>query len=255
MMMLSDNLINIIANHPLQLDQARDPLLNCYDALLPKRLCHTFYSSVVRGTYDFEQVFRLLIDVVLRNSPDLKTDVLIAGLLKETHWKKEFKENILQLAPQECSILSNSQMVYATITTIKELREGLTFPKPYRFNDKASNMRDLHVDLSSVNASGRKRKSLNNGSDNAPSCKRRRSTCGASTNIPNDQAKLSLEMIDENQSSEQMSLPDGTVEKWENKVYYCVVVPPAGRFIRDFKSIKELLGSMRDAVEAHQSLF
>ncbi|KAI0190238.1 serine/threonine-protein kinase Sgk2 [Xylaria flabelliformis] len=577
-MMLSDNQINIIANHPLQLDQARDELLNCYDALsseavstllfgfLINKAISAFDNNVsaticgslkglVQGTYALE-LFRPLIDVVLRNSPDTvvwaafldlvesiqkpstppaslpaayletssrtntsrlddkanaksvkqklffeiksctfrevtgfwqkyfnnescqqqqknmydqmfkdhghngwgfpkkksdddsvwewlltlqsrylagatnqlsntkhfkelnvkgqmdvsfrspdsKTDVLIAGLLKETHWEKEFKENLLQLARLVQGVFINQPtrrfvhaflicgsimelwvfdragpyssgmfdiiqqperftrvlvryatmdnnalgldtfiekaqkdqvtlydansttegemtinlterfvkqnaivsrgttcfktdknfvakfawqsakrklevehlkhvkqsgvrgvakvVAYRTITTIKELREGLTFPQPYRFNDKASNMRDPHVDLSSVNASGRKRKSLNNGSDNTPNCKRRRSAYGASTHVPNDQAKLSLEMIDENQSSEQTSFPselmpllDGIVEDWENKVYSCVVVSPAGRVIRDFKSIKELLGSMRDAIEAHQSLF
>lgn len=42
---------------------------------------------------------------------------------------------------------------------------------------------------------------------------------------------------------------------WENRIYSCLVVSPAGRVISDFRTIKELLESMRDAMKAHQSLY
>jgi hypothetical protein len=41
----------------------------------------------------------------------------------------------------------------------------------------------------------------------------------------------------------------------ENRIYSCLVVSPAGRVISDFKTTKELLESMRDAIKAHQSLY
>ncbi|KKF94368.1 Protein kinase domain protein [Ceratocystis platani] len=42
---------------------------------------------------------------------------------------------------------------------------------------------------------------------------------------------------------------------WENRIYSCLVVSPAGRVISDFRTIKELLESERDAVKAHRSLY
>jgi serine/threonine protein kinase len=42
---------------------------------------------------------------------------------------------------------------------------------------------------------------------------------------------------------------------WENRIYSCLVVSPAGRVISDFRTVKELLEAMRDAIKAHRSLY
>ncbi|CAH0025665.1 unnamed protein product [Clonostachys rhizophaga] len=42
---------------------------------------------------------------------------------------------------------------------------------------------------------------------------------------------------------------------WENRIYSCLVVSPAGRVISDFKTIKELLEAMGDVIKAHRSLY
>lgn len=42
---------------------------------------------------------------------------------------------------------------------------------------------------------------------------------------------------------------------WENRIYSCLVISPVGRVISDFRTIKELLAAMRDAIKAHQSLY
>jgi serine/threonine protein kinase len=42
---------------------------------------------------------------------------------------------------------------------------------------------------------------------------------------------------------------------WETRVYSCLVVSPAGRVISDFRTVRELLESMRDAIKAHQPLY
>lgn len=52
-----------------------------------------------------------------------------------------------------------------------------------------------------------------------------------------------------------MSLYTPGEDLWENRIYSCLVVLPAGRVISYFKTIKELLESMRDAIKAHQSLY
>ncbi|KAI1271451.1 serine/threonine-protein kinase Sgk2 [Xylaria sp. FL0933] len=40
-----------------------------------------------------------------------------------------------------------------------------------------------------------------------------------------------------------------------SKIYCCLVISPAGRIISQFKSLQELLESMRDVIKAYQSLF
>jgi serine/threonine protein kinase len=44
-------------------------------------------------------------------------------------------------------------------------------------------------------------------------------------------------------------------DPWENRIYSCLLVLPAGRVISEFRTIKELLESLRDAIKAHQSLY
>ena len=53
----------------------------------------------------------------------------------------------------------------------------------------------------------------------------------------------------------QLSLYARGEEPWENRIYSCLVVSPAGRVISRFRTAKELLESMRDAIRAHRSLY
>lgn len=41
---------------------------------------------------------------------------------------------------------------------------------------------------------------------------------------------------------------------WENRIYSCLVISPAGRVNSDYTSIKELLEAMGDAIKANQSV-
>ena len=42
---------------------------------------------------------------------------------------------------------------------------------------------------------------------------------------------------------------------FDNRIFRCLVISPAGRAVRDFRSIKELLEALRDAIKAHRSLY
>ncbi|KAK3491616.1 kinase-like domain-containing protein [Neurospora crassa] len=42
---------------------------------------------------------------------------------------------------------------------------------------------------------------------------------------------------------------------WEEKIYNCLVSPPAGHVISRFRTVKQLLESMRDAIKAHRYLY
>lgn len=42
---------------------------------------------------------------------------------------------------------------------------------------------------------------------------------------------------------------------WENRMYSCLVISPAGRVISSFNAVKELSELLRDAVKVHPSLY
>ena len=42
---------------------------------------------------------------------------------------------------------------------------------------------------------------------------------------------------------------------FDNRIFRCLVISPAGLAIRDFRSIPELLKALRDAIKAHRSLY
>jgi serine/threonine protein kinase len=51
------------------------------------------------------------------------------------------------------------------------------------------------------------------------------------------------------------SLYTSSDDLWENRIYSCLEISPAGRVISDFRTIEELLAAMRDSIKAHQSLY
>ncbi|GAW21703.1 hypothetical protein ANO14919_112270 [Xylariales sp. No.14919] len=129
------------------------------------------------------------------------------------------------------------------------MREGLEFPKPYKFQDDAVHFYDLPSATASANTSGNKRKSSSDHTSNNASGSKRRQ--------PNNQkSKLAKEL--NNQLSigkDKPSLYTPGEDPWENRIYSCLVVSPAGRIISNFKTTEDLLESMRDAIKAHQSLY
>ncbi|KJZ68167.1 hypothetical protein HIM_12435 [Hirsutella minnesotensis 3608] len=140
-------------------------------------------------------------------------------------------------------------VAHRRITTIAEMREGLEFPNAHRFRDEAVHFEDPPSATASANTSGHKRKSSSDTtSDNASGSKRWRSNSQKSKLVQefNDQLPI---------GKAKPSLYTPGEDPWENRIYSCLVVSPAGRAISDFKTIKKLLESMRDAIRAHQSLY
>ncbi|KAG6204610.1 hypothetical protein E4U35_003281 [Claviceps purpurea] len=70
------------------------------------------------------------------------------------------------------------------------------------------------------------------------------------------ESKLENGCNDDPSNAEAKPGLDTSGEKlWENKIFSCLVISPAGREINDFRSIKELLECERDAIRAHRSLY
>lgn len=161
----------------------------------------------------------------------------------------------LKLA-QERGVRGVARMVaHRQITSIAALREGLVFPRAHPFRSEQVHFEHwpLATPSSSTSRPGEKRKlSTNAGnSDSAPAPKKPRVTQPSS--------RLALE-LNNNQSSvgsdsQGLHTPGEDKDLWENRIYSCLVVSPAGRVISEFDSVQELLTSLRDAIKAHQSLF
>ncbi|KID82013.1 serine/threonine-protein kinase Sgk2 [Metarhizium guizhouense ARSEF 977] len=163
--------------------------------------------------------------------------------------KRKLEAEQLKLAEQRGVKGVARVVAHRQITTIAELRDGLEFPKHHRFRNEANFSEDLPSATASSLTSDHKRKSSDDdASDNTSGSKKRR---------PNSQkSKLSTEFNDQlsiGKAKPSLYMPGEDL--WENRIYSCLVVSPAGRVISDFKTIKELLESMRDATRAHQSLY
>ena len=142
------------------------------------------------------------------------------------------------------------------ITSIADMREGLTFGKPYAFRNTtlspASSFSQSQSllprsfgQICSLGAAGdspKKRKSVDAGG--SPS-KRSRSNSQSP-----DKAGRKTEA-----SSQTTSLYTHDDGSFQNRNFSCSVISPAGRALRDFESIPELLEALRDAIKAHKSLY
>ncbi|KAI5862977.1 serine/threonine-protein kinase Sgk2 [Durotheca rogersii] len=160
--------------------------------------------------------------------------------------KRKLEVEQLKLA-EERGVEGVARVVaHRRITTIADLREGLKFPKVHHFRDEAVHFEGLPA-AGSSKTSGHERKSSSNNTSDTPGPKRRRSSRKSKfaqkldNQLSVGKNKPSLYMEDE--------------EPWENRIYVCLVVSPAGRVISDFRNIKELLEPMRDAIRAHRSLY
>lgn len=138
-------------------------------------------------------------------------------------------------------------VAHRQITTIAEMREGLQFPIAHPFRSEDVFFDDPPSATSSTSTSINKRKSSSDTTpDDSPRSKKRRSSSRLLVRKLSDQRSI---------GKTKPSLYTPSEDLWENGVYSCLVVSPAGRVISDFKTVKELLESMRDAIKAHQSLY
>ncbi|KAI0191791.1 serine/threonine-protein kinase Sgk2 [Xylaria flabelliformis] len=153
-------------------------------------------------------------------------------------WAPDRRERKSEIEQLQLAAASNVQgiakvVAYYQITTTKEMREGLVFPKPHEFK----------------NVLGKKRKLLTDHTSNkTPKPKRLRPD---SLKLIQDKELISQSSTDHNEP--RLYKPGNDL--WENKTFSCLVVSPAGRVISEFETTKELLESMRDAIRAHRSLY
>ncbi|KAI1262889.1 serine/threonine-protein kinase Sgk2 [Xylariaceae sp. FL1019] len=162
--------------------------------------------------------------------------------------KRKLEVEQLKLA-QDRGVKGVARVVaHSQITTIAELRKGLEFGERHRFRDEEVHFEDL-PSVGPRDTSGHKRKSSSDHPSHTSGSKKRRSNSQQSELSQKQQSnKLAT-------SKGRPSLYNPGGDKWENRIYSCLVISPAGRVVSNFQTIKELLEAIRDAIRAHQSLY
>ncbi|UKZ73870.1 hypothetical protein TrVFT333_001524 [Trichoderma virens FT-333] len=128
-----------------------------------------------------------------------------------------------------------------------QLREGLQFPEHHQFQKEDVEFNDPAPVSIQTTRQKRELESEHTSGD-SPVPKRLR--------FGSARSKL-VTAVGNQQSVDQTKLSLYTPGEglWENRIYSCLVISPAGRVISSFNTIKELLESLRDAIKAHQSLY
>lgn len=162
--------------------------------------------------------------------------------------KRKPEMELLKLA-EERGVKGVAKVVaYRRITSIAELRNGLEFPGRHRFRDEPIVSGDLSPATSGSATASKRKSSSNHSSETASEPKRQRSKSQKSRLGRESTSQPSIDKL-------RPSLYKSGEDLWENRIYSCLVISPAGRVISEFSTVKELLESMRDAIRAHQSLY
>ncbi len=185
--------------------------------------------------------------------------------LSWTSDKRKPEVEHLRLAREKGVKGITSLLGYHRITSIEELRKGLTFTKPYSFRFASPNSSLLSSQSpsgipQSLGAFGKfsidevvhgKRKSDDDATAKLPKKSRSNSQRSKlSQEYEVHQEHKALQPI----GKEQVSLYASNNGSFENRLFGCLVISPAGRALEEFKSIPELLTVLRDAIKAHRSL-
>ena len=159
---------------------------------------------------------------------------------------------------------------YQRITSISELRSGLTFPSPHRFRDGTTSVTTSF----SQTQLGRSFSPIQNLSISKASSKRKRPGGeGGSqkrSRLDSQKSKLSQQYeAAQNSGEPAVSLYKFDDGKYSNRIFGCLAIAPAGKALSEFtpkqqstesdlsvqSAIEELLTALRDAIKAHRSLY
>ncbi|EDN02615.1 predicted protein [Histoplasma mississippiense (nom. inval.)] len=172
--------------------------------------------------------------------------------------KRRPEVELLKLACQK-NVQGVARIIgHGTITSIADMRCGLTFDKRHHFKSAPpSAASSFHQSQPLIEprrldirrkSSSRKRRSPDKGMQVS---KRSRSI-----NQPSRDAQEENELAFSIQSAHKPSLFDRNGEElYDNRVLRCLVISPAGRPIYKYESPLELLKALRDAIKAHRSLY
>jgi hypothetical protein len=146
------------------------------------------------------------------------------------------------------------------ITNVEQMRDGLTFPSSHRFrNTKLSASTSFSESQSQVTLSRSLGTFQSLGISQSSLGKRKiidRCSRAAKSSRSNSQTSKLREEYEVNYDTQDKDLvtKNAQAEGYKNRIFSCLVISPAGRTIKEFRSIRELLTALRDAIKAHRSL-
>ncbi len=155
---------------------------------------------------------------------------------------------------------------YQRVTSINELRCGLTFPSPHRFRDVTASASTSFSQTQLGQSFG----PIQNPSISKTSSKRKRpgDERGSQKRSRSDSQKSKLSQQYEaaqKPGEPAVSLYESDNGNYSNRIFGCLAIAPAGRALSEFTQrpqstnsvpslIRELLTTLRDAIKAHRSL-
>ncbi|KAI1969878.1 hypothetical protein LOZ53_006367 [Ophidiomyces ophidiicola] len=206
------------------------------------------YSIVCRGTSCFRT----------------KNGGMAEGVAKFswTSDKRRPEVDLLELAHQR-GVQGIARVIgHRTFTSIADLREGLLFENRHNFRcSNASPALSFAQQGSRVKLFQSSSRVQSLSVSNRPSTKRRSPDPGPQIiKRSRSSNKLSRKQSENEftftaQSVHSPSLFDRGDEPYDNRIFRCLVITPAGRPIYDFESPLELLMALRDSILAHRSLY
>ncbi|KAL7962532.1 serine/threonine-protein kinase Sgk2 [Trichoderma compactum] len=179
--------------------------------------------------------------IVCRGTTCYETEGNNVAKLSWASDKRKLEVEQLRLA-EEIGVKGVARVVaHRQITTIAALREGLQFPKAHQFRSGPL----LDDSSRTPNSSSHKRKSSSNHTETSEYKRQRSNSLGS---------KLTTD-LNKPSSDKKPSIYAPCEDLWENRIYSCLVISPAGRVISEFTTARELLRALRDGIKAHQSLY
>ena len=153
---------------------------------------------------------------------------------------------------------------YQPITSIAELRSGLTFPSPHQFRggtaSAATSFSQTELGRSfgpmrnlSVSEAPPKRKSTEDESGSQKRSRANSQKSKLSQQYEAEQASKTSQRQEAEQAS-KTSLYESDDSTYANRNFGCLAVSPSGQGLLEFNSIEELLSVLRDAIKGHRSL-
>lgn len=142
------------------------------------------------------------------------------------------------------------------ITSIKDMRSGITFTKRYSFRGTANSVSSFsRVLFQPQNPINKHHNSKDNSTKRSmkrkladEESKPKRPKFYQQSGLQNEVTHLTME----SDGSRPTVSSDGS---YDNRTLRCLVISPAGRPIYKYQSPLELLEALRDAIKAHQSLY
>lgn len=153
---------------------------------------------------------------------------------------------------------------YYHITSIDEMRSGLTFKKPYAFRGPPSTTSSVSQSFSPSQPPSVLSRSFSElrGPSIADRLSKKRQSVELGGGLSKRSRSNSQRLRQgQNEVTYDVEEPQGTSlttsnnALYDNRIFRCLVISPAGRAIHNYHSILELLTALRDAIKAHRSLY